>query len=448
MNNSTQSEHDIALASRPRAHNSVPAAPAPGDAPLFRLQAIEYAATRQYGTVLLSGVRSHRLLTSLFLCLALALIAFFILFSTARKAQCLGVLLPTDGVLRVVPGQAGVVIERRVREGQSVRAGDVLFVLSGERSTSAADLAQKTVSSLIADRRDSLDAERRQARLQSQQRIASIQRRAGSLALEIGQIGAQIKLQFNRLSLSEQAYQRYSSLQATNFISAAQLQERQAEVLDQRQRLADLERALAATTRDHATAEAEVRDMMLQMERESQAIERNISVIDQDLTENESRRDILVRAQRDGMVTAITTERGQTVAGNAVLASLLPAGSQLEAEIYAPSRSAGFIKPGMLVHLRYQAYPYQKFGQHVARVREIAHTSLRPDELALPSSVWPAGEPVYRVRLVLDQQSVKAYGVAMPLKAGMLVEASVILEKRRLYEWVLEPLFSISGRTS
>ncbi len=40
----------------------------------------------------------------------------------------------------------------------------------------------------------------------------------------------------------------------------------------------------------------------------------------------------------------------------------------------------------------------------------------------------------------------QAYGNAVPLKSGMLVDASILLEKRRLYEWVLEPLFSISGR--
>lgn len=57
-----------------------------------------------------------------------------------------------------------------------------------------------------------------------------------------------------------------------------------------------------------------------------------------------------------------------------------------------------------------------------------------------------SAEPMYRIRLKLDRQSVQAYGKSMPLRSGMLVDASVLLEQRRLYEWVLEPLFSISGR--
>ncbi|MCL6482665.1 MAG: HlyD family efflux transporter periplasmic adaptor subunit, partial [Janthinobacterium lividum] len=199
--------------------------------------------------------------------------------------------------------------------------------------------------------------------------------------------------------------------------------------------------------RDLATTEADVRDLQVQAQRDTEGLQRNVSAIEQDLTENEARREILVRAAQDGMVTAITTELGQTVAANSVLASVLPQGAQLEAEIYAPSRSVGFIMPGMTVLLRYQAYPYQKFGQYPALVREVASTSLRPEELSMPSAVsGTSGEPLYRIRLTLQRQSVQAYGETLPLKSGMLVDASVLLERRRLYEWVLEPLFGISGR--
>jgi membrane fusion protein len=117
--------------------------------------------------------------------------------------------------------------------------------------------------------------------------------------------------------------------------------------------------------------------------------------------------------------------------------------------MYVPSRAVGFIKPGMTALLRYQAFPYQKFGQHSARIREVATTSIRPEELPTSAAAMPGAaqsEPVYRVLLQLDQQAVRAYGMAMPLRSGMLVDASVMLERRKLYEWVLEPLFSISGR--
>ncbi|MFZ4878267.1 HlyD family secretion protein [Janthinobacterium sp. Mn2066] len=421
--------------------------PAPPVQPLFRQQAIEHLSSKQYGTVILARPVSHLFLTLLFLAIALAIIAFFIFFSTTRKAQSQGVLVPTSGVIRVMPGRAGVITAVRVKEGQTVKAGEVLFVLSGERSSSNAGAPQQVVSNLLKSRRDSYDEELKQSGLQARQRIAAAQRRASDLAAEIARMEGQIVLQQRRIALAEQSYKRYSELNATNYISAAQLQDKQGELLDQHQRLAELQRIQSASGRDLASAEADVRDLQVQAQRDTEGLQRNVSAVEQDLTENEARREIQVRALQDGMVTAITTELGQTVTTNSILASVLPAGAELEAEIYAPSRSVGFIKPGMQVLLRYQAYPYQKFGQYPAQVREVASTSLRPEELAVPGAVSGTnGEPLYRIRLKLQRQSVLAYGETLPLKSGMQVDASVLLEQRRLYEWVLEPLFSISGR--
>ena len=55
-------------------------------------------------------------------------------------------------------------------------------------------------------------------------------------------------------------------------------------------------------------------------------------------------------------------------------------------------------------------------------------------------------EPVYLVRAKLDKQMVKAYGKDMPLQVGMTLEGDIMHEQRKLYEWVLEPLFSITGK--
>lgn len=413
--------------------------------PLFRSQAVEHISNRKYGTVLLAHPLSHRFLTLLFVGITAAIIAFFTFFSTTRKAQCSGVLLPDLGVIRVLPTQAGVILSKRVVEGQAVHAGDVLFVLSSERSALTGD-AQKTISSLLVNRRNSFNADQNQLLVQSRTRLDALRRRAAELEGESSKIDAQIVLQKQRVQLAQQAFKRYSDLKDTNYISAAQLQDKQAEFIDQQQRLAELNRVKSANSRDLTTAQADIADLQLQTQRDAAAVQRNVSSVEQDLTENEARRELLVRAPQDGTVTAITAAVGQTVSPNAAIASLIPAGSQLEAEIYAPSRSVGFVQPGMHVLLRYQAYPYQKFGQYQATVRDVASNPLRPDELPLGASPGNSNEALYRIRVTLNQQNVKAYGRDLPLKSGMALDASILLEKRRLYEWVLEPLYSISGR--
>lgn len=321
--------------------------------------------------------------------------------------------------------------------------------MSSERSTSDRRSTEALISSLLAQRRDSFQNELQQAKLQSKHRLTALKQRAQDLQEEVKRLDNQALMQRQRINLAEQTVSRFTQLKATNYISQAQLQEREAELLDQRQRLLELERIRSATQRDFASTQAEEQDITVQALRNENALRRDASTLEQDLTENEARRELPIRARQSGTVTAIAVNLGQTVSTASSLASILPKGNKLEAEMYVPSHAVGFIKPGMTAMLRYRAFPYQKFGQHQARVREVATTSVRPEDLTGSAAAMPGAaqsEPVYRIRLELDQQTVKAYGAPMPLRSGMLLDASIMLERRKLYEWVLEPLFSISGR--
>lgn len=416
---------------------------------LFRQQAIEHVSVRGYGTVILTRPLSHVVLTCVFVTLALLLIKFFAFFETTRKASIQGMLVPTSGVIRVFSSQAGVIKEVRIKDGQFVREGEILFVVSSERSTADPRSTEALISELLTQRRDSFYTELKQAHVQAGQRRAALQRRARDLQDEIKRLETQTRIQEQRVVLSEQTMARFAQLKATNYISVAQLQEREAELLDQRQRLLEIERIRSMTQRDLESTLADAQDIALQALREENALRRNASTLEQDMTKNEARREIPVRARRSGTITAIAANLGQTIGTTTSLGSILPEGNKLEAEMYVPSRAVGFIKPGTRALLRYQAFPYQKFGQHPARVREVATTSVRSDELPVSAAAMPGAaqtEPVYRIRLELDRQTIRAYGTEMPLRSGMLVDASIMLERRKLYEWVLEPLFSISGR--
>lgn len=176
-------------------------------------------------------------------------------------------LLPTSGVIRVLPTQSGVIAEKRIVEGQSVHAGDVLFVLSSERSNANAGEANKVISGLVQSRRDSFSLELKQSSLQSQQRLSALQRRATDMDAELHKLDDQIALQQQRVSLAEQSFKRFSDLQTTNYLSAAQLQDKHAELLDQRQRLSELQRLKSSNQRDLASVQADVRDLQWQSQR-------------------------------------------------------------------------------------------------------------------------------------------------------------------------------------
>jgi membrane fusion protein len=414
---------------------------------LFRQEALEHQRQKLHGTILLARPLSFSVLTALFVAIAVAVVAFFFLFGFSRKATVPGVLLPDQGLVRIYAPQAGVVVERKVSDGQVVAYGEVLFVLSSERASSARGETQTAISRALESRIARLRAELGQQRIQTRQQQAALEKRRIELEGQIEQIGAEIALQQKRVQLAEAAAQRYADLRKSNFVSEAQLQEKAADVIDQQSRLRGLERNRTALKLDLATLEGDLRDQPLKARREASTLERSVAEIEQDLAESEARRRIVVLAPQAGVVTAIAAEPGQSVAVTQTLASILQIDGRLEAELYAPTRAVGFIEPGTAVLVRYQAFPYQKFGQYHGVVREISRTALQPSEIVLPLARDPGStDPLYRIRVALDSQVVQAYGKAEPLKSGMQLEASLVLEHRKLYEWVIEPLISVTGR--
>jgi membrane fusion protein len=106
------------------------------------------------------------------------------------------------------------------------------------------------------------------------------------------------------------------------------------------------------------------------------------------------------------------------------------------------------------VLIRYEAYPHQKFGHYTGVVTSVSRATVGAGELAERGAaaglagLAASGEPVYRIAVALDSQSATAYGEAVPLQPGMTLEADIQIETRRIYEWVLDPLYSLTGRGS
>ncbi|RQP25220.1 HlyD family secretion protein [Piscinibacter terrae] len=412
-------------------------------APLFRPAAIAAQCNTLYGdTSIARGPRTSLLVVAALLAV-LSLIAFAVWGQYTRKEHVLGYLAPTSGLIKVYTPQTGTVLEKRVSEGQAVRQGDVLMVISSERSSTSTRDAQAAVLAQLGERRDSLKREQDKQAQIDQLAAASVQQRIRGLSAEIEQARAQLELQRSRVASAETTIKRYEGLVASRFMSDAALQQKQEELLDQRGQFASLQRSIAALTRDLDAARTELAASSLKQSNNSAQLERQVSELQQQLTETDSRRTVVLTATADGVVTTILADVGQSATTSAPLMSILPAGASLEAQLLVPTRAAGFIKPGQKVALRYQAFPYQRFGHHEGEVTRVGRSVIQPNETSLPVAV---NEPVYRVTVKLPSQGVMAYGQAMNLQSGMGVDADIWLDTRRVIEWFFEPILSVTGR--
>ncbi len=342
-------------------------------------------------------------------------------------------------------------MRKHAAEGQTVKQGDVLYVLSSDRQSNAEGSIQAAISSQVETRQQSLRIELDKTRqLQRDERDALIKKIAG-LQAESSKLDNQIEVQKNRVKLAEESVIRYQGLLSQDYISKEQLQQKQEDLLDQRSRLQSIERDRISVGRELTTQQNDLNALSFKQQNQLAQIDRSITSTRQELTESEAKRQIVITAPESGVATAVAAEVGQAADVSKPLVSIVPTGASLQAQLYAPSKAIGFIKPGDIVLLRYQAYPYQKFGHAKGKVVSVSKTALPSNELSSignlsSSAANGSNEPLYRITVNLDAQSVNAYGKAQALQAGMLLDADVLQETRRLYEWVLEPLYSLTGK--
>ncbi len=415
--------------------------------PLFRYEAVQELHSAQEGRIVLAPRFSGTLAAVAALVVTATIAAALMLGTYTRRVSVTGQLLPSGGVLRVHTPQSGVVVEKRVVEGRAVKKGDVLYVINSDRfGTNARDL-QADIGIQIGERKRLLEFELSRNARAEREELAHLSRRVATLRSEGQTIEQQIEQQRQRVMIAEDARARYKGLADRDYIAREQFVQKEVEHSEQVSRLTTAQRDLLANQREITATQRDIDVLRGRTDSQRAVLQRGISSSSQELTELESRRLVVVTAPESGTATLVSAEPGQLADPSKPLVSIVPANSPLEARLYAPSRTVGFVRNNDAVSLRHQAFPYQKFGQQAGVVSNIANTAVPSTELVgfiLPDTA--AGEPVYAITVKLAAQTMTAYGEPRALQPGMRVDADILQETRKLYEWLLEPLYSITGR--
>lgn len=414
-------------------------------APLFRQEARDARADSWLGTIVLIRPLPAVLLTAATGLIAFAILAYLVWGESHNKARVHGFLTPAVGIARAHATQAGVVEVRFVAEGDTVARGDPLVVIGdGRASENRIDLASQVTASW-RERQRSVEQQRVGARATFLAEKEALAARRSKLAAEVTRLDSELESMRKRLELSRAEAERTRSLEAGGFVAPSFADRRKEDALDQELRLSALERSRLAALRDLAGLDAESALAKARLGSQLAALHGQEAALARERLERGAAYRAIVTAPQAGTVATVLAERGQPVSQGVTLLTILPADSKLEAHLFAPSRSVGFVRAGQPVLLRYPAFPSQKFGAQRARVVAVSRSALPPAEAGFTPADG-SREPVYRIRVALESQEILAYGKPEPLQAGMLVEADILLDRRRIIEWIFDPLLSLAGR--
>ncbi len=379
--------------------------------------------------------------------MVVATVALVALGSYARSIELHGLVLPSSGLIQVTSPAAGWVQSISVRDGQAVAAGEPLYIVNTDTANSSGNTQQQILQALASQRALLEDQIARKIELRDRQ-DAALRQKIDNLKAQAEQVGEELAMQEDFVHRVTKNFDDFVSFQRQRIASINETLAQQGNWMRTKDEHEKRKSDMLGVQAQLIEAQSQLATTDLQIGNEVDAMRVKIAELDQQVATTETRHSIEIHAPGAGSVTAIAIHPGQTVASGAQMLTIVPEKAKMQAALLAPSSAIAFLHPGERVLLRYSAFPYQRFGEHPGVVTEVSRAALHPEELkALMPALPPSDQSktFYRVIVTPDQQDVMVSGRAEPLQASMQVDASVRLEKRPLYQWIVQPLYDLRG---
>ncbi|MEH2254131.1 HlyD family efflux transporter periplasmic adaptor subunit [Nostoc sp.] len=180
-------------------------------------------------------------------------------------------------------------------------------------------------------------------------------------------------------------------------------------VMKNQEQLKDIQTQITATQSEVAQTKSQIVSIRLQMQQR------------------------VVRSPINGVIFELPiTKAGAVVQAGQRIAQIAPKNADFVLRANMPNQDSGFLKVGMPVKVKFDAYPFQEYGIVQGKV-----TWISPDSKV---SQTPQGNiETYELEITLNQQYVQNGNKRIPFGAGQTANAEVIIRQRRVIDFVLDP---------
>ena len=370
----------------------------------------------------------------------MALVCFMLLWSVLGQVDIIvnagGKIIPSARIKTIASVDVAAVRALHVREGQAVKAGELLVELDTSAQDAEHDKAAGDVAAAL------LQAARSQALVDAIDRIqppllarvqhaSDLQWQAARLQLEgqfrqfrarLAHIDGNIARYATALPLATRHAEDYRVLAQQHDVAPhAWLEKEQARI--------DLAGQLADARNQRAALIAETRKEAL----DAQAEGRRLAAASTQDARRASEHGKLLRllSPVDGTVQQLAVHTvGGVVPAAQPLMQIVPREDQVEVEAFMDNKDVGFVQEGQDAAVKIDAFDYTRYGTVPATVTHVSRDAIQDEKKGL----------IYSVRVALRKASIDIDGKPMTLSAGMSASVEIRTGERRIIAYVLSPL--------
>ncbi len=365
-----------------------------------------------------------------------------------------GRLEPEGRTFKLDAPVAGTVSTIKVKEGQTIKAGQTLLEIESEVARADLQQAEAKLEGQL-NRIPQLELMKNQLEIAIQaQKLQSQAQATAQLAL-VDQTGQRLTagrsayaLAKDRLIREQIEVRRYQRLLNQGVVPAIKLAEVKRLMDESQQQLnqaqADIRQAEYAIKEQRSNYQ-NVRKTgeltVLESEQRIEEIQSQLGDARSEIAQTKQQiqslqfqlQQRILTAPTDGTIFQLGVDRaGAVLQPGQAIAQIAPQGAALVFRAQMPSQESGFLRLGMPVKLKFDAYPFQDYGIVSGRVRWIS-----PDSKVEET---PQGKiETFELEVVLEQGYIQSQNKRIALTAGQTATAEVIVRQRRLIDFVLDP---------
>lgn len=411
---------------------------------LFRPEAIAERQNRLHGEVVLKQTVTTRVLVLALTSVILIAAVWIAVGQYARTEKARGILVTTEPSAKVLPSRPGVITGLLVKEGQFVEKGEILAVIDVDSRNDVGVAAAQTTLNTIDARLDLARDQIKIARNQATTDRASLQNTIESATRQMADVQNQLRIQRDIVQSNRALFEKVEEVAERGFITQVDYERRRQNMLNSQQVESRLEQQLTSLEAERSRARSDSTQASLNASRQISDLNTSIEALSQSQAQFQGEKAYTITAPITGRVAALESASGRVARPDAVMMQIVPDKSILQAQIYAPTRAIGFVKVGQEVRLLYDAFPYQRFGSYKGTISDISRIAIDPRDTTIPV---PTEEPVYRLTVNLEKQTMDGYGETVVLQPGMVLTANLILERQSFLDWILSPIRAVLKRS-
>ncbi|OTQ27083.1 HlyD family secretion protein [Gilliamella apicola] len=415
---------------------------------LFRQEAINYQKAKWMGKALLIKGCSAWLVFFLSIIFIIVLILAVIFGTYTRRINVPGEITTQPRAINLFSTQQGFIINSHVKVGDKVKKGDPIYELDVSQTTQLGNVTQKTIESInnqiknISEIIETLK-ENKQITLNAlKQQIDEYNKfHQDSLLL--------VKNAEKGMSEMYESMQNYADYQKKGLINNEQFNNQRYLYYQQQNSYQFLQNQIIQENLSIIQLNSELVTKIADFDNKISEYQFQLNALQRQLTEVNAKGTLIISAPSDGRIESLSVTDGQMVKTDDSLAQLIPANTDsYYLVLWAPNESVPYISVNDKINIRYEAYPYQKFGQFSGKIMSISKVPASSQEMSTYSSSPLSQNNInyqayYKVMVSLDKQQMAKFNNKIKLTNGMKADITLFLEKRPIYQWMLSPFYDI-----